>query len=104
MLKNIRLRLIVNNRAAGFYPDIHGRGLSIIGAHADIRPRRDRLRHFWPWRPDCELVMQLMAADRLKVAPILSTIYPWRQAAAAYESLRPNDGMKMGLLIDWGPR
>jgi hypothetical protein len=77
------------------------RGISIFGAQADVRPACDRAANDWTWWQDCNLVMQLLVARRLKVAPMISAIYPWRKAVAAYECLRQNDGAKLGLLIDW---
>jgi threonine dehydrogenase-like Zn-dependent dehydrogenase len=84
-----------------FYPDVHARGITIVGAHADIRPEHDRARHFWTWRQDCELVLELLVAGRLTVAPMISEIFPWHQAAKAYDGLKSNAMDRLGLLLDW---
>jgi 2-desacetyl-2-hydroxyethyl bacteriochlorophyllide A dehydrogenase len=84
-----------------FYPHIHARGITIVGAHADMRPQHDRTRHFWTWRQDCNLVLQLLAAGRLQVDPMISEVFPWRQAAAAYARLEGPASAQLGLLLDW---
>jgi 2-desacetyl-2-hydroxyethyl bacteriochlorophyllide A dehydrogenase len=84
-----------------FYPHVHARGLTIVGAHADIRPQRDRAPHFWTWRQDCALVLQLLSAGRLQVAPMISEVFPWHRAAAAYAQLQAPAAGQLGLLLDW---
>ncbi len=84
-----------------FYPEIHSRGIAIVGAHADIRPARERSRDYWPWQQDCDLVLKLLAAGRLQVALMISEIFPWWQAAAAYDLLQAGALEQLGLLLDW---
>ncbi len=84
-----------------FYPEIHVRGISIIGAHADVRPFHDRSANFWTWKEDGELALQLMASGRLQVEPMISEIFPWKQAARAYRLLQQNALPSLGLLLDW---
>ena len=59
------------------------------------------LPHRWTWEDDCELTLRLLDAGRLMVAPMISTVYPWRQAAAAYEHLRRQDDENLGILFAW---
>nr|MDJ0669037.1 hypothetical protein [Desulfobacterales bacterium] len=74
---------------------------SIIGAHADVRPSHDRSANYWTWQEDGDLVLELMASGRLQVEPMISEIFPWKQAARAYRLLQQNALPSLGLLLDW---
>jgi threonine dehydrogenase-like Zn-dependent dehydrogenase len=84
-----------------WYRDIHCRGLHIIGAHANVRPGRDRSAGYWTWRQDAETIMRLMAAQRLAIEPLISDRVPWHRAPQVYERLAAWDDGLLGVVLDW---
>ena len=42
-----------------------------------------------------------MAMGRLQAAPMISAVFPWRQAVQAYDLLQENAIEDLGLLLDW---
>jgi 2-desacetyl-2-hydroxyethyl bacteriochlorophyllide A dehydrogenase len=84
-----------------FYKDVHCRGLHIIGAHANVRPARDRSPGYWPWRQDAETIMRLMAARRLAIEPLISDRVPWHRSTQVYERLAAWDDGLLGVVLDW---
>jgi hypothetical protein len=58
-----------------------------------MRPQHDCTRDFWSWRPNCDLVQKPPAAGRLRVAPMIGGVHPWRQAAAACDRI---EGRRLG--------
>ena len=55
-----------------FYRDVHGKGLPVLGAHNSVRPRHDSSPNFWTLRDDWELSLQLIAHQRVVVAPLIT--------------------------------
>lgn len=66
-----------------------------LSAHADIWPAHDRSRHDGTWRQNCERAMKLLTAGRLNVAPMISAVDPWHEAAVAQACLRRHNGADM---------
>ncbi|MDA0836839.1 MAG: zinc-binding alcohol dehydrogenase [Planctomycetota bacterium] len=75
-----------------FYRDVHKKGLTILGAHAGVRPRHDNSKGFWNWNADCKVALDLIASERLKIEPLISHEHSADDAAKAYD-----------LLVKWLP-
>jgi L-iditol 2-dehydrogenase len=85
-----------------FYRDVHKKGLTIIGAHNDIRPRGgESTRSYWTAQDDAEVALRLMSAGRLKVTPLTTDVMKPEQAAAAYHLLVSARDEHLGVLLDW---
>ena len=89
------------------YPDIdlytwvHRRGITLIGAHADTRPTIDSRDGAWTFRDDYQTFLRLVAAGRLRIAPLISTVVPPSSAADVYHDLSENPNPPLGVLFDW---
>jgi 2-desacetyl-2-hydroxyethyl bacteriochlorophyllide A dehydrogenase len=89
------------------YPDIdlyhwvHRRGVSLIGAHADTRPAIDSREGAWTERDDYQTFLRLIAAGRLRIAPLISTVAPASSAGEVYHDLAENPNPPLGVLFDW---
>jgi 2-desacetyl-2-hydroxyethyl bacteriochlorophyllide A dehydrogenase len=89
------------------YPDIdlyhwvHRRGVSLIGAHADTRPAIDSREGAWTERDDYQTFLRLIAAGRLRIAPLISTVAPASSAGEVYHDLSANPNPPLGVLFDW---
>ena len=84
-----------------FYRDVHGKGLTVLGAHNSVRPRHESSPNFWTLRDDWELSLQLIAHQRVVVAPLITHRMPGIQAAAAYQLLMEWDQNLLGVVLNW---
>jgi 2-desacetyl-2-hydroxyethyl bacteriochlorophyllide A dehydrogenase len=83
------------------YHHIHSPGVTVIGAHTATTPGMETIASRWTTRANFELVIELLAAGKLVVAPLVSHRLPAAQAVEVYEALvrRPED--YLGVLLDW---
>ncbi len=84
-----------------FYRDVHGKGLTVVGAHNSVRPRHDSSPNFWTTRDDWELSLQLIAHGRVVVAPLITHRMPGIQATDAYQLLMEWDPNLLGVVLNW---
>ena len=84
-----------------FYRDVHGKGLTVLGAHNSVRPRHDSSSNFWTLRDDWELSLQLIAHGRVIVAPLITHRMPGIQATEAYQLLMDWDPNLLGVVLNW---
>ena len=84
-----------------FYRDVHGKGLTVLGAHNSVRPRHDSSPNFWTLRDDWELSLQLIAHHRVIVAPLITHRLPGIEAAEAYQLLMEWDQNLLGVVLNW---
>ena len=80
---------------------VHKRGITLIGAHNSVRPRSDAVPAFWPLRDDVDLVLRLMAAEKLAVDPLMTTRLPGNEAPEAYRLVTQKKLDALGILLDW---
>jgi 2-desacetyl-2-hydroxyethyl bacteriochlorophyllide A dehydrogenase len=83
------------------YHHIHSPGVTVIGAHTATTPGVETVASRWTTRANFELVIDLLAAGKLVVAPLVSHRLPASGAFDAYEAIvtRPED--HLGVLLDW---
>jgi L-iditol 2-dehydrogenase len=99
-----RVVLLASTRGtteANFYRDIHRKGLTVLGAHAIVRPPHDSSPGFWTLGDDTRTALRLLAAGRLRVGPLTSKQFPWRDAPQAYEQLASWRKDALGMLLLW---
>ena len=84
------------NAEVDLYFDLHRTGVSIIGAHGS---RQVDAAQFGDPDPD-ELMLDFIARERLKVAPLLTHVVPASGAATAYRGLLEDKDAWLGVLLD----
>jgi len=84
-----------------FYHDVHKKGLTVIGAHETARPHVDSYGGWWTMEADQKIALELLAQERLKVAPFITNRFYWQQAPQAYERLKTWDSKTLGMLLEW---
>jgi 2-desacetyl-2-hydroxyethyl bacteriochlorophyllide A dehydrogenase len=84
-----------------FYRDVHKKGLTIIGAHNMARPKVESHPGWWIAEDDQRVALKLLASGRLKVQPLITHRFAWRQAPQAYERLKQWDTGTLGMVLDW---
>ncbi len=82
-----------------FYMPIHRKGLIIIGAHNNVRPRYESLPHFWTAKDDMKLALKLMAKGKLKVRELISLKIPIERAPEAYRLIMERKKEILGVLL-----
>ncbi|HEX5418143.1 MAG TPA: zinc-binding alcohol dehydrogenase [Chloroflexota bacterium] len=83
------------------YHTIHSPGVTVIGAHMRTTPGVESVASHWTEPANAQLIVDLLAAEKLVVGPLISHRLPAAEAIAAYEGIitRPED--YLGVLLDW---
>jgi threonine dehydrogenase-like Zn-dependent dehydrogenase len=99
-----RVVLLASSRGVtetNFYLDVHRKGLTVLGAHANAVPPRDSSPGYWTLNENTQTVLRLLAARRLQVAPLTSERFRWQEAPRAYEMLGSWRKDLLGMLLLW---
>jgi L-iditol 2-dehydrogenase len=99
-----RVVLLASTRGTtetNFYRDVHRKGLTVFGAHAIVVPPRDSSPGYWTLSDNTRTVLRLLAARRLRVGPLTSEVFPWREAPRAYEQLASWRKDVLGMVLQW---
>jgi threonine dehydrogenase-like Zn-dependent dehydrogenase len=84
-----------------YYAKVHGRGISLIGAHTVARPRVESSSGLWTDRDDMRTVLSLIKGGRLNFKDIISEIHsPW-DANTVYNRLATEKNFPIGVAFDW---
>ncbi|MBU0477241.1 zinc-binding alcohol dehydrogenase [bacterium] len=78
-----------------FYPEIHVKGISIIGAHVTSRPPR------WTLKDDIDIVLKLIANGSLKVQPLITTVVDYKEAKTIYSKIVNEPDAFLGVIFKW---
>jgi len=84
-----------------FYRDVHTKGLHIIGAHNNIRPRYESSYGFWTIEDDSRLILKLIEKRLLKVKDLITLKMSFNKVKEAYRRLIELKGETMGIILDW---
>ena len=91
----------VSDCAVDYYQQVHRPGVKLIGAHNFVRPKVESYPHHWTHQDDCKAILDMIAAGRIQVAPIVSRIVSPEDCAAIYNQLCDDPTFPMGTVFDW---
>lgn len=91
----------VSDCAVDYYQQVHRPGVKLIGAHNFVRPKLESYPHHWTHQDDCNAILDLIAAGRIQVAPIVSRVVSPEDAPAIYNQLCDDSEFPMGTVFDW---
>ena len=91
----------VSDCGVDYYTQVHKPGVKLIGAHNFVRPKVESYPHHWTHHDDCNAILDLIAAKRLQVAPILSRVLSPADAPAVYTQLCEDKNFPLGTVFDW---
>lgn len=91
----------VSDCGVDYYQQVHRPGVKLIGAHNFIRPKVESYPHHWTHHDDCRAILDLIAAGRVKVAPIVSRVVSPENAPEIYDQLCDDPNFPMGTVFDW---
>lgn len=91
----------VSDCSVDYYQQVHRPGVKLIGAHNFIRPKVESYPHHWTHQDDCKAILDLIAAGRVQVAPIVSRVVSPEDAPEIYNQLCDDPAFPMGTVFDW---
>ena len=105
MKKMGRVALLGCTRSSKFeidyYAKVHGRGISLIGAHTNMRPDYESSAGLWTDTDDLNTVLSLIKGNRLNFKDIISEIHSPIEANEIYNRLASEKNFPIGVLFDW---
>jgi len=84
-----------------FMRDVHLREVDIIGAIQPLTPESDHLYYRWTKNRDRELLLQMMARGRLRVADLISHRVRPEACQRTYEMLAETPREALGVVFEW---
>lgn len=91
----------VSDCAVDYYQQVHRPGVKLIGAHNFVRPKVESYPHHWTHQDDCKAILDLIAAGRIQVEPIVSRVVPPEDCTEIYNQLCDDPAFPMGTVFDW---
>ena len=105
MKKMGRVALLGCTRSSKFeidyYAKVHGRGISLIGAHTNMRPNFESSAGLWTDADDLNTVVKLIEGGRLNFKDIVSEIHSPTDANEVFNRLASEKNFPVGVLFDW---
>lgn len=105
MKKMGRVALLGCTRSSHFeidyYGKVHGRGISLIGAHAMARPMIESSAGLWTDADDLKAIMNLVKGKRLNFRDMICEIHSPKEANEIYNRLANEKNFPIGVLFDW---
>lgn len=91
----------VSNCDIDYYNLVHRPGIKLIGAHNFVRPKVESYPHHWTHHDDCRAILELIAAHRIKAAPLVSRVVSPARATEIYNQLCDDADFQPGTVFDW---
>jgi len=91
----------VSDCAVDYYQQVHRPGVKLIGAHNFVRPKVESYPHHWTHQDDCKAILDLIAAGRIQVEPIVSRVVSPEDCTEIYNQLCDDPAFPMGTVFDW---
>ena len=89
-----------SNFAIDYYRKVHGRGVTLVGAHTMARPKGDSSPGWWTERDDALAFLRLMSLGRISMADFTQEVHPVSDASAVYTRLAAG-GPFPAVQFDW---
>lgn len=84
-----------------YYSKVHGRGVSLIGAHTAARPDFESSAGFWTDEDDLRAILNLIKGKRLNFNDMICEIHNPEDANEIYNRLATEKNFPIGVLFDW---
>ena len=84
-----------------YYGKVHGRGISLIGAHTMARPKTESSAGLWTDEDDLKTVLNLIKGERLNFKDIISEIHSPLDAQEVFSRLAEGKDFPVGVLFEW---
>lgn len=84
-----------------YYAKVHGRGITLIGAHTIARPKTESSAGLWTDEDDMRAVLNLIKGKRLNFQDMICEIHAPAEAQTVYTRLVSEKNFPIGVLFDW---
>ena len=105
MQKMGRVALLGCTRSSKFeidyYSKVHGRGISLIGAHTNARPLSESAPSLWTHRDDIGAMIKMISGGRIDFLGMISEIHSPEEAPEVFTRLATEKNFPIGVLFDW---
>lgn len=91
----------VSDCAVDYYQQVHRPGIKLIGAHNFVRPKFESYPHHWTHHDDCRCILDLIAAGKIQVKPIISRVVLPETCGEVYRQLAEDPDFPIGTVFDW---
>ena len=91
----------VSDSAVDYYQQVHRPGIKLIGAHNLVRPKVESYPHHWTHQDDCKAILNMLAAGRLQIKPVISRVVSPTECREIYTQLCDDPQFPMGTVFDW---
>jgi threonine dehydrogenase-like Zn-dependent dehydrogenase len=86
------------------YSDIHSKGVSLIGAHANTTAQSANPYHRWTLEEQRRVALELMRQGRLKTDGLVSHYFTTDDALPIWDALMTRGQEFLGVVIVWSER
>ena len=105
MKKMGRVALLGCTRSSKFeidyYGKVHGRGITLIGAHTMARPKNESSPGLWTDEDDLRTVLNLVKGKRMNFKDMICEVHSPKDAQTVYSRLATEKNFPIGVLFDW---
>ena len=84
-----------------YYGKVHGRGISLIGAHTMARPKLESSAGLWTDVDDIKTLLNLTLGGRLNIKDMILEVHSPADSQAVYDRLVNDKNFPIGVLFDW---
>lgn len=84
-----------------YYKMVHGKGVSLIGAHTRARPVEESAPGLWIHEDDMRAAMNLIRGGRLNFKDMICEIHSPTEAGVVYDRLVNDKKFPIGVIFDW---
>ena len=84
-----------------YYAKVHGRGISLIGAHTMARPKLESSPGLFTDTDDLKALFNLILGKRLNFADMICEIHSPEEAGEVYTRLINEKNFPIGVVCDW---
>ena len=84
-----------------YYSKVHGRGISLIGAHTMARPRYESSSGLFTLEDDLCTMFNLTVGGRLNIKDMICEVHSPAEAQEVYTRLASEKNFPIGVLFDW---
>jgi threonine dehydrogenase-like Zn-dependent dehydrogenase len=84
-----------------YYGKVHGKGISLIGAHTMMRPKQESSAGLWTDEDDLKALLALVKGGRLNFADMICETVSPEDAQQVYDRLANQKNFPIGVLFDW---
>jgi len=89
-----------SNFTIDYYHKVHGRGVTLVGAHTLARTGRESAPGWWTERDDAQAFLRLLSLGRLSLAEFVEEVHAPEECAAVYARLAQGGAFPI-VQFDW---